>query len=243
MTGAARAAEGGPAARELLELRLYKAEAGEMRARLDKYLAEAAIPAWNRAGMQPVGVFALADDSTPDLYVLLRHKTLEGFLTAPARLWADAEFQKAGAGLLDPPKTAPTYARIETSLLLAFEQAPRLEVPVEKKPGRLFQLRIYESHCDERARLKIDMFNAGGELAIFRRSGMGGVFFGQTLAGGKMPNLTYMLGFADEDAQKAGWAKFQQDPGWTTLKNDPKYKDAVSNITNLILKPTAYSQI
>jgi hypothetical protein len=243
VTETARAAEAGGAAREVLELRLYKAEAGDMRGRLDKFLGEAAIPAWNRLGMQPVGAFEAADGASPDLYVVMSHKNCESVLTAPARLAADAEYQKAGAACLETPKTAPTYTRIETNLLLAFEQAPKLLAPVEKKPGRLFQLRIYESHCDERARLKIDMFNAGGEIAIFRRCGLTWAFFGQALAGTKMPNLTYMVGFADEAAQKAAWAKFMKDPEWEKLKGDAKYKDTVSNITNLILKPTAYSQI
>jgi len=240
-TEAARAAEGGTGGRELLELRLYKCEAGEMRARLDKFLAEAAIPAWNRLGLMPVGVFAMKDDSSPDLWVLLSHQTPESFITVPSRLWADAEYQKAAA-FFDPPKAAPMYARIETNLLLAFEGAPKLLVPVERKPERLFQLRTYESHCEERARLKIDMFNSA-ELAIFKDAGLTWVFFGQALAGTKMPNLTYMVGFADEAAQKAAWDKFGKSPGWNTLKNDPKYKDTVSNITNLILKPSGYSQI
>ena len=32
-------------------------------------------------------------------------------------------------------------------------------------------------------------------------------------------------------------------PEWDKLKNDPQYKDTVSAITNIILKPTPYSQI
>jgi hypothetical protein len=240
--GAAEGASGGPG-KDLLELRLYKAEKGAMRERLDKFLAGAAIPAWNRLGLGPVGVFAAADDSTADLYVLLAHKTPESFVTAPARLWADAGYQKAGAAYLDPPKDAPTYSRIETSVMLGFDQCPRLAPPAKKKPARSIQLRIYESYCDERARLKIDMFNGGGEIALFRSLGMDPVFCGQTLAGAKMPNLTYMLCFDDDDARKAGWDKFGKSDGWKKLKDDPKYKDTVSTVTNLLLKPTAYSQI
>ena len=237
----ARAAEGGIGGRELIELRIYKAEKPEVREKLDRFLAEAAIPAWNRLGMKPVGAFVMKDDSSPDVYVVMSHKSPECFITTQSRLWADAEYQKAGA-FFDPPKGLPMYSRIETNLLLAFEGAPKLEMPGGMKPDRVFQLRIYESHCEERARLKIDMFNSA-ELALFREAGMTWAFFGQALAGTRMPNLTYMLGFPDEAAQKAAWDKFGKSPGWNTLKDDPKYKDTVSNITNLILKPTAYSQI
>ncbi|MBM4032444.1 MAG: twin-arginine translocation signal domain-containing protein [Planctomycetes bacterium] len=241
--GAAAAAEApAPAAKEFLELRLYKADAGPMREKLDKFLAEAALPAWNRLGIQPVGVFASADPKVADLYVLLPHKSIESFATAARKLQADADYQKAGAAALDTPKNEPVYKRVETTLMLAFDAAPKAETPT-KKDTRVFQLRIYESHCDERARRKVAMFNEGGEIALFRKVGLQIVFFGETLAGPKMPNLTYMLGFDDEAAQKEAWAKFLAHPDWKKMSSDPQYKNTVSNITNLVLKPTAYSQV
>lgn len=242
-SGAAAGAEApATAAKELLELRLYKADAGPMREKLDKFLAEVALPAWNRLGIQPVGVFCFLDPKVADLYVLLPHKTIESFATVAQRLEADQDYQKAGAAALDPPKNEPLYKRIESCLMLAFDSVPKVEVPT-KKDTRVFQLRIYESHCEERARRKIAMFNEGGEVALFRKVGMPPVFFGQTLVGARMPNLTYMLGFEDEAAQKAAWANFLAHPDWKKMSSDPQYKDTVSNITNIMLRPTAYSQI
>jgi hypothetical protein len=58
-----------------------------------------------------------------------------------------------------------------------------------------------------------------------------------------MPNLTYMLAFDDEQAQKRAWDAFKADDAWKKLSKDPAYKDTVSNITNLILRPTEASQI
>jgi hypothetical protein len=87
------------------------------------------------------------------------------------------------------------------------------------------------------------MFNQGGELAIFARCGMTGVFFGQTLIGSKLPSLTYMLSFSSEQEQKKAWDTFRNDPEWKRLSKADEYKDAVSNVTNLILRPAAGSQI
>ena len=75
------------------------------------------------------------------------------------------------------------------------------------------------------------------------KCGMNPVFFGQTLAGARMPSLTYMLGFDDEAAQKAAWGKFIAHPEWKKLSRMAIYKDTVSHITNIILKPTPYSQV
>ena len=250
--GAAEAAK-----KQILEWRLYRLDAGAMRQQFEKFLAEAAIPAWNRLGIKPVGVFGLMDGTHPDkaasqpgqmeigasdLYVLLPHDTSESFVTLPSRLAADAEYQKAGAAAINAEKASPAYKRIETWLMLAFDAVPQVQTPA-KGDSRVFQVRTYESHSDAKAAKKMEMFNTAGELTVFRRSAMNPVFFGQTLAGTKMPNLTYMLGFDDMDAQKAAWDKFGKDPEWNKLNNDPQYKDTVSNITNIMLKPAKCSQI
>jgi len=250
-TSAATGRAGEGPSRQLLELRLYQLASLDKQKVFDDFLTKAAVPALNRAGVSPVGVFKLHKDDnpslkleadSPNLYVLRPYPSAEQFASVPARLAKDQEFQEAGKAVLEAPKSDPAFARDESSLMLAFEGFPKLEVPT-KADTRLFQLRIYESHNEERARKKIAMFNEGGELDIFRRCGMTGVFFGQTLIGTKLPNLTYMLGFAGKEAQDKAWKAFTSDPAWLKLKNDPAYTDTVSNITNLILRPAASSQI
>jgi hypothetical protein len=121
---------------------------------------------------------------------------------------------------------------------------PHLETPV-KSPGRVFQLRIYESPSIKTGQKKIEMFNDAGEIAIFRRVGLNPVFFGEALIGSKMPNLTYMLGFESNDDLKAAWKRFGGDPDWQRLRGMEEYadKNILSGITNLMLKPAPYSQI
>lgn len=87
------------------------------------------------------------------------------------------------------------------------------------------------------------MFNEGGEIGIFRRVGMNPVLFGQSLAGTLLPNLTYMLAFDSPAAMDGAWLKFRADPEWIKLKDDPAYKDTVSNISNFVLRPLPGSQI
>ena len=70
-------------------------------------------------------------------------------------------------------------------------------------------LRVYESHNERAAAKKIEMFNKA-ELAIFRRVGLTPVFFGATVVGAAMPNLTYLLVFPDEAGRAAAWARFRR---------------------------------
>ena len=126
-----------------------------------------------------------------------------------------------------------------------FKGMPELEVPdaVKGVKGRIFELRTYESHNRMKSTRKIEMFNEGGEIEIFRNVGLHPVFFAETLAGPLMPNLVYMLSFTDMGQRDANWKKFSSDPGWDKLKKNERYKGTVSAITDVILSASAVSQI
>jgi hypothetical protein len=250
-TGVAPAAEGEGGRRKLLELRVYRFASDDKLKAFDSLLSKTVVPAINRAGVKPVGVFRLAADDNPKapeyykppvLFVLLPYNSPQELLMLMGRMVEDPDVRSGVQEYLAAPMKDPAFDRFDSSLLLAFEQAPRVEAPV-KGEGRLFQLRIYESHNEERAMRKIQMFNEGGEIGIFRRVGMTPVFFGQSLVGRNLPNLTYMLGFESKEAQDKAWGAFRNNPDWQKLSKDEEYKDTVSNITNLILRPAASSQI
>ena len=232
---------------EYYELRQYHLRRGPQVKLTDDFLREAAAPAWKRLGIGPVGVFnTMIGSDTPTVYVLIPHLSLDSVAATTARLQADPEYQRAGAAFLNVPSTDPAYVRMESALLLAFESIPRLEVPpgvAENRP-RIFELRIYESHSEKAHLKKVEMFN-NAEIAIFRRTGLRPVFFGRTLIGSKLPNLTYMLTFDDMAAHDKNWAVFIADPEWKKLSTTPGYTDGeiVSNISNAFLTPTPYSQL
>jgi hypothetical protein len=231
--------------RDYYLLQQYQIENEAQKTRMDAFLRNAAIPALNRAGVRPVGVFTLEKSETPSpFFVLLRHKSPEVLLGLVDKLLADAEFVAKGVDAAAATTGKAAFKRLESSLMLAFKGMPEMETPV-KEPGRVFQLRTYESPSIKTARKKIEMFNDAGEMKIFRRVGLNPVFFGETLVGPKMPNLTYMLGFPSRKEQDANWAKFSKDPDWQRLRGMAEYADKtiLCGITNLLIKPTEYSQI
>jgi hypothetical protein len=243
---AARAADGmKPPAREFYELRCYHLRRGPMQARLDEYARDVAIPAMNRAGVRPVGVFdVMFGPDMPSKYVLLPYRSLDHFLEAGAQMRGDPAVQQAAFTNL--PAGDPGFVRVESSLMIAFEGVPKLEVPKQavSSAPRIFELRTYESHSRKAAKKKVEMFNIG-ETAIFRRTGLTPVFFGETLIGPRMPNLIYLLVFADLAERERNWDRFRNDPEWKKLSATPGYTDPeiVSNISNVFLRPAAYSQV
>jgi NIPSNAP len=237
-----------PVKTEFYELRQYRMRIGAQPRRLADYLREAAVPALNRLGHAPIGVFDLATGETPTTFVLIPHPTLDGVRTLAARLAADAQHRQAGAPFLEAPAGDPPYAELKTELLVAFDSLPKIEVPaaVATRSPRIFELRTYQSHSEAASAKKMEMFTPRlGELEIFRRAGLQPVFFGRALASWRMPSFTYMLTFADEAARAKAWGAFGGDPAWNKLKATPGYSDPeiLASITSVILRPADSSQI
>ena len=241
--GAANAQENKPAARDYYELRFYQLTNASKLKLMHSYLREAAIPALNRIGIKPVGVFnTVVGPISPSLHVLLPHRSMESVATLEERLRADAEYIRKGAGFLNAPASDPVYIRYESSLMKAFDCHPRITAPPKGK--RMFELRTYESSSKNYNLNKVEMF-CSGEVDIFIRSGFHPVFFGEKLIGERMPNLTYMLSIGSMGERDKAWAAFSSDPQWKALTSSPKFSPGpnVVNITNYFLAPAPYSQV
>lgn len=231
------------AARQFIELRRYHLLPGSKQRAFSDFVGNVAIPAMNRAGVTRVGAFTiLFGENAPTLLLVLPHASIDSVVSLRERLAADTAYMRDGAAILGAPMSDPAFVRVESTLLRAFESMPALDVPIAVTTPRMFELRTYESHSDPAALNKIRMFNAG-EIPIFRRAGLTPVFFGETVIGTGMPSLTYMVTFPDLAARERGWTAFGQDTEWKTLSADPQYRDNVSAITDIILRPTSYSQI
>ena len=236
-----------PTGREFYQLRRYKLVSGPQRKLADDYFRDALIPALNRLGITPVGVFNLTiGPETPTVYVLMPSLSLETLVTVEDRLAQDAEYMKAGAPLLNTPAARPAFDRIDSSLLQAFEKMPRLKVPpgTANQGARIFELRTYESATDQDHKRKVEMMQSGEER-IFDDAGFFQVFYGDMLVGPRLPNLTYMLSYQNMAARDKAWASFISAPAWKKLSGEERYafEEIVSKITNVILTPTDYSQV
>jgi hypothetical protein len=233
---------------QLLELRRYQFRFGPMEARHAEYAKSALIPALNRAGVKPVGAFTVVFGAdTPSVYLLLPHPGPDSVATLGGRLTSDTEYMRAAAAFRGLPATDPPYVRRDSSLMTAFDAFPTVEVPSGPLavPGRVFELRTYESHNEGAGLKKIEMFEKGGEIGIFRRVGLAPVFFGRNTVGPRLPSLTYMLVFPDLATREKNWGVFRDDPEWVKLRSTPGYSNAeiLTNIHVQVLRATEYSQV
>jgi hypothetical protein len=238
---------GGPNKREFYQLRRYQLANGPQRKLADDYFRDALVPSLNRMEISPVGVFNVTiGPETPVMYVLIPSMSVERLVTVDDRLTKDDEYMKAAAPFLSAPAKEPAYARMESSLMQAYEKMPKITLPAASasKSPRVFELRTYESPSDQDHWRKIEQMSSG-EGDIFTKAGIPQVFYGDTLVGPRLPNLTYMLCFNSLAERDAKWDAFRSSSEWKALSTNPHFafEDIVSNITNSMLAPTAYSQI
>jgi len=238
----------GDPAPEVYLWRQYTLRTGTGPRHVADFLQNAAIPALNRLGHKPIGVFeGVSGVTTPTVFTLTPFSSFDEIGTLETRLEADKEFGTAGAAYLDAAATDVPYVRQEVTLLVAFQKFPRIVIPATTatKGPRLFELRTYESPTERAHRAKVKMFSEMGEIEIFRRVGLTPVFFSRTIAGPRMPSLTYMLVHENMAARDKSWSAFGGDPEWRKLAATPGFTDPeiVSNITVAYLRPAGYSQI
>lgn len=226
------------------ELRYYHMRTGSQMQRTSEFLGKHFVPAAERLGIGPMGFFgAVIGEGSPFILSLTSYPSAAAFAGSMERLESDKEFQRAFDEYNS--MTELSYIRMENSLLRAFDSVPAMAVPgAGTRAARIFELRTYESNNAKAAQRKIRMFNEG-EAGIFQRLGMAPVFFGETMVGRNLPNLTYMLSFESMAARDKLWGAFGADAEWQKLRAQPGYADAeiVSNISNAILRPLEFSPI
>ena len=232
-----------PAYLELKRWRLHNTPENQG-TRLAAYLRDGLMPALARTDGKLVGAFSIAiGPDSPSYITVSQFPSLGAFESALTKLTGDGdhrqELEKLSAGPGLP------FVRVESSLLRSFDILPDPAIlNPAGRPGRIFELRTYESQSFLTLERKVGMFNHA-EAHLFERLGFRPVFFGETIVGPKQPNLTYMLSYDYLSSRYLLLAAFGSDPEWKKLSGQPELKDAeiVANITNVILAPLPFSAV
>lgn len=235
------------AKQEYYEIKIYRVSQKAQEDKVDAYLKDAFIPALHRAGISTVGVFKPIETDTAAfgklVYVFVPFKTIDKFLNLAAVLGKDKVYNEAGKSFLDAPFNDPPFTRAESILLRAYINMPQFAAPkfASQPSERIYEIRDYESATEAKAVKKREMFNQGGEIALFTSLKFDAVFYGEVLIGSHMPNLMYMITFPDMKSHDEKWRSFGASDGWKELSGLEEYKNTVSKIRSHLLHPTSYS--
>ena len=214
---------------------------------VDQYLRDALLPALERQGIGPVGVFtnSPADETgRPCVIAVIPYESADAMTQVKAKIESDKQYQSASNDFHSRNNKQAAYGRIESELLISMDCMRQLNVPEGslENSKRVYELRVYESANQRLGNLKVDMFN-NGEVPIFLDCGIQPIFIGQAVVGPYTPNLTYLTMYPNETARQEAWVAFRKHPDWQVLKAVEKYKGTVSKIHKFVLEPKSYSQM
>ena len=231
---------------EYYELKVYHFKDSMQERILNIYFEYALLPAMHRQKIENVGIFkAIANDTSADktMYVFTPFKSLKEMEKVNEEIKDDKAYNAAGEAYLDASYNKPPYTRMETILLYAFPLAPEMQIPQLKSGAseRVYELRSYESATEKIFANKVQMFNEGGEIPLFKRLNFNAVFYSSVIAGSHMPNLMYMTTFENMTDRDAHWKAFGDDAEWKKLSSSPQYQNNVQHIDITFLRPLPYS--
>ena len=227
-------------------IKVYQLQTQEQVAAMDTYLSNAYLPALHRAGYKDIGVFYPATpDSMKDkrIYVFIPIGNIQKVSEIEDLPLKDKQLQKEGATFWNADYSQAPYQRMENIVIQAFPLMPGYEVPQlqGKKEEHIYELRSYEGPTERLYRQKVKMFNEGGEIDLFKRLQFHAVFYGEVVAGSKMPNLMYMTSFDNMAEREAHWKTFKDDAQWLSIKDLPEYLHTVSKNEQVLLRAKSYS--
>jgi hypothetical protein len=227
------------------QIKIYHYRSQAQENKIDQYLKQAYLPALHRAGINEVGVFkpVSQEDTDRRIYVFTPFRSMDKLLGADQRLQADAQYMADSKDYADADHLEAPYSRVEIIILWAFPGMPSPAVPrlTAAKTDRVYELRSYESPTEKYNLNKVQMFNAGGEIALFNRLGFNAVFYAEVLAGSHMPNMMYMTTFNSKEDRDKHWETFGGNPEWKATAAKPEYKNNVSHSDIILLHPAEYS--
>jgi hypothetical protein len=231
---------------EFYEIKIYVLKDKGQEAIVDGFLKNAFLPACHKHGIKNIGIFKpLESDSTYNkrIFLLIPFQSLDQFAKLPDLLDADLTFNQNGNEYLNAAYTSPPYQRIESIVLRAFTGMKQMEAPSLTNPRseRIYELRSYEGPTEKLYKNKVQMFNLGDEVSLFKRLGFNAVFYAEVISGRRMPNLMYMTTFANQVSHDEHWQAFRDDAFWKKLSAMPEYQHNVSKINIYLLRPTDYS--
>lgn len=232
--------------RQFYIIRIYHCSSQAQLDHVDDYLKTSYLPFLHQFGIAKVGVFSpIANDTLTDkrIMVWIPLKSLKQIDQLDEKFENIDPFGNDPLIHLDNKDSSLPFNRIEVILTKAFKFQPQFEKNsnLVKSPNRIYEYRSYESATDEMHLRKVNMFNEGGEVELFKRLNFNAVFYSKAITGSRTPNLIYMTSFNDINDRNEHWKTFASDPAWKKLSSNPIYLKVISKNETVLMYAKPYA--
>ena len=210
--------------------------------RLNAFMSEGYLPAVEKIHSGPKLFFeALVAAHMPQFVTVQGFQSLDEIAALPDRLANNDAYRKAFSAWEDGPE--PPYEDLTRTILKATGYSPEIKAGKPAKP-RIFELRVYHSPTWKQLAALHERFS-GPEIKIFHRLGIHPMLYTETMAGSKMPNLTYLTPFDSLAEREKAWDAFGADPEWVKVRKESidRHGQISSVIQITLLRVTQYSPL
>ncbi len=191
---------------------------GSQMDRISEGMTKFFLPAFQKVHAGPkLYLQAVVAPHMPQFAAIYGFDSLEQMWGVHTKLGQDAEFAKRSEEWENGPE--PPFEYMNSALLEAADYSPEIETAKAGAPPRIFELRVYHSPTWRQLRALHERF-AGPEIRIFHRVGVHPILYSSTLVGPNIPNLTYVIPFADLAAREKAWNAFGADPEWVKVRRE-----------------------
>jgi hypothetical protein len=199
-------------------MRIYHA-APEKLDDLNKRFREHTLKIFEKHGIENIGYWMPIDNSENKLIYILRYPSRDAREKSWKAFFADPEWKAVA-------KASEANGRLVTKVDSQFMQVTDYspEIEVSSAAPRVFELREYTASAGNLGAL--DARFREHTIALFKKHGMQNVAYWHLLPDQKEAErkLIYILAHKTEDAGKASFAAFRQDPDWIKAKDASEKK-------------------
>jgi hypothetical protein len=222
----------------LYELRIYYTENGRMDALVQRF-ANHTLNLFKKHGITNVGYWIATADPNKMLYIL-SYPNREARDASWKAFGNDPDWKKARE---DSEKDGKIVAKVESIFMNTTDFSPTVKKKDIKKVERTFELRTYYMLPNRLPNILARFKNH--TMKLFENHGMTNIAYWVTVEkDGSQAKLVYILAHKSEEAGKASFGTFVNDPEWIKVRDDSE-KDGkiVEKIESVYMKPTAFSKI
>lgn len=241
-TGATTTATAAAADTACYELRIYHTAPGKLDD-LHQRFRNHTLRLFEKHGITSIGYWVpIQNTEDTRLFFLLRYASKAAREEAWKKFMADPDWQAAYKA---SEANGPLVTKAENYFLGATDYSPAIK-PGPGSGPRVFEFRDYTASPGNLGRLNARFRDH--TVALFAKHGMTNWGYWNPLAGepGADNRLVYLLAHASQDAAKASFKAFGEDPGWKSAR-EASEKDAGGSLTvsggvkSTFLTPTDYS--
>lgn len=220
------------------EMRIYYCEPGKLPDLLTRFRNHTT-KIFERHGMTNVGYWVPTVNDQNALYYVLSYPNKEARDASWKAFGADPEWKTVRE---ESEKNGKIVSKVVSVFMNVTDFSPAVKAK-QKNPERVFELRTYTASPGKLDDLLARFRNH--TLKLFKKHGMENVVYWTTIEKDTTQSkLVYILAHKSEEAGKASFEAFRNDPKWVKTRDESEKNGKLTvKVESMYMKPTDFSEI